>query len=215
MGSDEQRVEIVCGQDGIRLDAAWRPVGAVGAVVGAPHPQYGGRMDDPVVVSMAAALADKHMATLRFDWRGVGNSSGAVSGALEDALVDYRAAVDFVSHRCGPRLVAAGYSYGAVAAVGTARNDERVGALLLVAPPVALLPSDFLVGLEVPVRILVGDCDHLSPLSVLERLASAGSTIGLAVIEGGDHVFSSIGAAALRTHALAAAESLGRALGAT
>jgi len=172
-------------------------------------------MDDPVVVSVAAAFADERMATLRFDWRGVGQSSGTMSDGLDDALADYRAAVDFVAHRCGPRLIAAGYSYGAVAAVGTARGDERVGALLLVAPPVALLPGDFLVGLEVPVRILVGAADHLAPLSMLGPLAATESVIGLDVIEGGDHTFSTTGTAALRMRALTAAASLGQALGAT
>ena len=53
---------------------------AVGVVVAAPHPLYGGSMDSPVVNEIAYAARKAGLASLRFNWRGVGASAGAISG---------------------------------------------------------------------------------------------------------------------------------------
>ena len=49
---------------------------AAAAVVCHPHPQYGGNMDNNVVMGVARALQDDRVATLRFNFRGVGGSAG-------------------------------------------------------------------------------------------------------------------------------------------
>ena len=57
------------------------PPGATGGVVVChPHPQYGGDMDNPVVVTAARAAARAGLATLRFNFRGVGASAGVWEG---------------------------------------------------------------------------------------------------------------------------------------
>jgi len=67
---------------------------AVGVVVAAPHPLYGGSMDSPVVNEIAYAARTAGLASLRFNWRGVGASAGLPSGEATDADADYRAALD-------------------------------------------------------------------------------------------------------------------------
>jgi hypothetical protein len=47
-----------------------------GVVVCHPHPLYGGNMDSSVVLAVAFALVEHGFATLRFNFRGVGNSDG-------------------------------------------------------------------------------------------------------------------------------------------
>ena len=42
-----------------------------------PHPLYGGDMENPVVVRAAEVCHEAGLATLRFDFRGVGASTGA------------------------------------------------------------------------------------------------------------------------------------------
>ena len=47
-----------------------------GVVMCHPHPLHGGSMDNNVVVAVTFGLADAGIASLRFNYRGVGNSTG-------------------------------------------------------------------------------------------------------------------------------------------
>src|SRR5580698_11345571 len=60
-----------------------------------PHPLYGGTMHSAVVVAIARLLADKggeRVATLRFNYRGVGASEGRYGEGLGEVM-DARAAL--------------------------------------------------------------------------------------------------------------------------
>ena len=69
------------------------PEGAprAGAVLCHPHPQYGGDMENPVVVAAGRALVSAGVAALRFNFGGVGASQGA-STSLAQNEKDARAA---------------------------------------------------------------------------------------------------------------------------
>ena len=57
-----------------------------------PRPLYGGDMDNPVVVRAAEVCRDAGLATLRFNFRGVGASGGTHGGGegkRQDALAFY------------------------------------------------------------------------------------------------------------------------------
>src|SRR5437764_11996497 len=56
------------------------PVAA--AVVCHPHPRGGGTMNNNVVYRLAKALVDGGVATLRFNFRGVGASTGTHDGGI-------------------------------------------------------------------------------------------------------------------------------------
>ncbi len=100
------------------------------AIVCHPHPQYGGNRFDNVVSALYDALPRAGIAALRFDFRaefsgGPGERLDAVA-----ALDDLVAAVPDVP------VAVVGYSFGAMIALGL--DDERVTALALVAPPLAM-----------------------------------------------------------------------------
>src|SRR5262245_9082421 len=48
-----------------------------GLVICHPHPLYGGDMENPVVVRVAEVAYESGLSTLRFNFRGVGRSSGS------------------------------------------------------------------------------------------------------------------------------------------
>ncbi len=56
---------------------------AGGVVVAHPHPLYGGTMAQPVVYRVAQACRERGFASLRFNFRGVGQSEGRYSGSEE------------------------------------------------------------------------------------------------------------------------------------
>src|SRR3712207_4462886 len=86
--------------DGVELEAVLHlPDGAppfAGAAVCHPHPQYGGDMDSNVVIALCRALTDRGMAAMRFNFRGVGRSTGAFDNGRGEAL-DAAAAVAHLS----------------------------------------------------------------------------------------------------------------------
>lgn len=159
-----------------------------GAVIAPPHPLYGGSMDSPVVTELAWASRRAGYASVRFNWRGVGASAGEPSGSAADADADYRAALDYLADTVPGPLIAAGYSFGAAAAVRAAAASPRVRRLLLVAPPPALLERAALEGFGGQVLALVGEEDTLAPAAELDPLFPGGPR-RLERIPGGDHFF--------------------------
>src|SRR5689334_8127617 len=68
------------------------------AVVCHPHPQGGGTMNNNVVYRVAKALAERRTSVLRFNFRGVGRSTGQYAGGVGE-VDDARAALDFMATR--------------------------------------------------------------------------------------------------------------------
>lgn len=83
------------------------------ALICHPHPQFGGTMDNKVVQTLAKAFMELGCATMRFNFRGVGNSAGVFDdgiGETEDAaaaLAWARAQLPSPTP-----LIAAGFSFG-------------------------------------------------------------------------------------------------------
>lgn len=176
-----------------------------GVVVAHPHPLYGGTMAQPVVYRVAQACREHRMATLRFNFRGVGRSRGTYSGSEEYRDVEAAAAYlrgQLVGSAEGPEpggkepLVAlAGYSFGSVMAAMAAVGAVPVQALALVAFVVAWeeMPSNVtegLAGFQGPVLAVCGDRDDLAPPQEVERvLAELKLDFSLSVVRGADHFF--------------------------
>ena len=86
-----------------------------GAVITHPHPLFGGTMANNVVLTAVRALAARGMSALRFNFRGVGRSTGVYGGGVDEEE-DVAAALAFLKSRTpGPHYVI-GYSFGAAVA---------------------------------------------------------------------------------------------------
>jgi hypothetical protein len=157
---------------------------AAGAVVCHPHPQYGGDMDNNVVVAICEVLVDSGVAALRFNFRGAGGSDGAFEGGAGEQE-DVRAAL--VHLREQPevdeaRIALAGYSFGAIVAAEVASGELR--ALALVSPPVSV--SDLRVAWGCPAFVIAGDRDTIAPAERLRVVAEAPG-VELRIVPGADH----------------------------
>lgn len=94
----------------------------------------GQRLD--IARSLAAALADVGVATLRYDKRGVGESSGDhLRARFEDEVADAGAALDALRARpeTGSRVAAIGHSVGATVAMRLVRLGAPPDAYVLLA----------------------------------------------------------------------------------
>jgi alpha/beta superfamily hydrolase len=160
-----------------------------GAVIAPPHPLYGGSMSSPVVGEVAFACQRAGYATLRFDWRGVGASAGLPSGETADADADYGAALAHLADTAAGPLLAAGYSFGAAAALRCASSHPRVRRMILVAPPVAMLDAAALASFRGSILVLTGEHDGYAPPDALRAALSPAPRCTLEVVPEADHFF--------------------------
>lgn len=107
------------------------------SVVCHPHPQHGGTMDNKVVTTLMRTYRDLGVPSVRFNFRGVGQSEGTYDHAVGE-IDDLLAVLDWARAELPKaRLLLAGFSFGsAIAAAATHRSDWTPQQLTLVAPPV-------------------------------------------------------------------------------
>jgi alpha/beta superfamily hydrolase len=184
-----ERVELTTAE-GLVLDAWLAPGTRGAAVIAPPHPLYGGRMDNPVVEALALGLERAGVSTLRFDFRGCGRSQGHASGEEEDADADYAAALELLHRRCSQPPFAAGYSFGAAAAIRAAAAQPSLLRAIVVAPPLGMLDRETLERVRGRIHVLLGDADAFAPLDAMVRLLAGLPNIALTRLTGVDHFFA-------------------------
>lgn len=160
------------------------------AVVCHPHPLYGGTMHTKAVFRTAQALSQVGVHALRFNFRGVGASTGSYDegvGEREDA----RTALDWLTGRF-PDLpvIMGGFSFGSAVGLGVGVEDDRVDALIGLGVAVELYDFSFLADTDTPVLVVQGENDEFGAASrVREVLEPLGGHITVREIEGADHYF--------------------------
>lgn len=148
----------------------------LGVAVCHPHPLYGGSMDNNVVCELCFSLSNSGIATLRFNFRGVGWSQGThENGVCEQE--DAAAALAWLGSQKeidGNCLGLAGYSFGASVAIPVALNNPAVKALALVSPPLRprFVGADLMRRYEKPKLIIVGGQDNFIPAEAIQSLLS-------------------------------------------
>jgi hypothetical protein len=155
-----------------------------GVAVAHPHPLRGGDMHNSVVLALCEGLAQAGVASLRFNFRGVGASEG-VHGQGVAEQDDIRAALSFLAAQPGidaGRIGLAGYSFGARASLAVAGSVALVG-LLCVAPPL----SEPVAAPGCPLLVLVGDRDQVAGGGLDAYRNRLPSPDALRVVPGTDH----------------------------
>lgn len=128
-------------------------------VVCHPHPEHGGTMDNKVVATVARAARDLGLDSLRFNYRGVGKSTGSY-GDFDGECEDFDAIIRWVfSQTNKTQLIIAGFSFGsAVVAVRVNQIAECVHTVLI-APPAGRYPYPN--NYSMPVSIIQGADDEV------------------------------------------------------
>lgn len=161
------------------------------SVICHPHPALGGTMHNVVVYRMAKAMARRGIATLRFNFRGIGTSTGT-SEATDAELDDVRAALRYLGARhVGAPLWAAGFSFGAWAALRVGSEEVNVHKLLGVGLVTSWFDFGFLRGCPKPKALVQGADDELVRLAEVQSVvADASEPKRLDVVEGAGHLFA-------------------------
>ena len=174
------------------------------AVIANPHPLMGGTMDNNVVVSLSESLPREGCATLRFDYRGVGNSEG-VRADIESAMAqfwqtgtapqdaalidDVGAAVRWARRNVAIPLVLVGYSFGAYAAACTASAAEAAR-VIFIAPTLCQHEFPDVGSPRRPLLVIHGDNDFATPREATQSwIANRAFPPRSVCLRGADHFF--------------------------
>ncbi len=160
------------------------------AVIGHPHPLYGGTMHTKAVYQTAKALARIRCAALRFNFRGVGASAGSFGDGVGERE-DFGAAIDFMAARYpGTRLWTVGMSFGSWIAMSVGAGDPRASALVGISAPIGTYDFEAVARSPTTKFLIHGEFDEICPLKDVRAFyARAAEPKELVVIEAADHLF--------------------------
>ncbi|HEY8215664.1 MAG TPA: alpha/beta family hydrolase [Acidimicrobiia bacterium] len=153
-----------------------------------PHPLYGGSMRSIVISELFRVLPARGVVCLRFNFRGVERSTGAHDEGRGERA-DARAAIDALVQAVPTEtpVVLAGWSFGGDVALSV--HDERLGAWLVVAPPLRFAETGPLADDPRPKHFVLAEHDeYRAPAEVAVAVESWRATT-LEVVAGASHFF--------------------------
>jgi hypothetical protein len=171
-----------------------------------PHPHLGGDMENNVITALGNVLAEKGFATLRFNYRGVGNSESRLDNIAEvyeyweeilnnddysDAIVDATSAINYLESTVGTnRLFITGYSFGAIVAMMLSVKNTNIKAFAAISTPFGRFDTSFLSGCKKPKLFICADNDFAASIEEVKKgMLSISEPKILDVIESCDHFY--------------------------
>lgn len=163
------------------------------ALVCHPHPLGGGTMHNKVVFRAAAGLLDAGLTTLRFNFRGVGASTGTHDEGRGEQQ-DVKDALDYLKENYpGEEITLCGFSFGSRFGLAAGMNDERVVRLISLGTPVDKYRDyEFLRANKKPILFVHGDRDEFGSVANVQKLVESlppEANAELIVFENSGHFF--------------------------
>lgn len=165
------------------------------ALVGHPHPLFGGTADNKVVYTLARTFRDLHYVALRPNFRGVGETEGAHDEG-EGETDDMHAVLDYARARWGKLpFVLSGFSFGSNVLARLAQRLAEAGS-----PPQRLVMVGTAAGSVTDIRhydtppvpadtiVIHGENDKTVPLANVLDWARP-QHLPIVVVPGADHFF--------------------------
>ncbi|HEX9161862.1 MAG TPA: alpha/beta fold hydrolase [Thermoanaerobaculia bacterium] len=175
-----------------RIEALYRELQdpAAVAVIAHPLPTGGGTLHNKVVFRAARGLENANVATLRFNFRGVGASAGTFDNG-EGEQDDFLTALAWMTKKHPDKpVIAGGFSFGAWVASRAACEVDYVRGIFLIGAPVNKYDFGFLRQCEKPMLFIHGTQDEHGDVARLEKLVQQVRNAESVVITGADHFFS-------------------------
>lgn len=165
------------------------PQRSITAILCHPHPLFGGTMNNKVITTMMQTCRDLGMSTIRFNFRGVGQSKGQYGegvGELQDCLAIINwARQQQPSHQ----ILLAGFSFGGCIAIRAAEKTSPIG-LITIAPPVSRMPCEDVASIPCPWIMVQGEKDEtVEPESVYQFVEHRQEKITLIRLSNAEHFF--------------------------
>lgn len=155
-----------------------------------PHPLGGGTMHNKVVFRAAAGLVDAGLTALRFNFRGVGASTG-VHNEIEGGVEDVYDALNWLADKYPDEdLTLAGFSFGSRVGMQAGMADPRVKRLISIGTPVEKYRDyGFLADVAKPILFLHGDRDEFCSVAGLRSLTDRIPQAEVVIFDNCGHFF--------------------------
>lgn len=144
-----------------------KALGDKGVIISHPHSLMGGSMYNNVVEAIQEAFGDENYSTLRFNFRGVGGSTGHYDegrGEQEDVV----SACKYMKEMGMTTLLFAGYSFGAWVGSQVINAYEKCFLYgILISPPIKYFNFEWDHLSNKIDLIICGDSDPFCPMGVL------------------------------------------------
>jgi alpha/beta superfamily hydrolase len=146
-------------------------------------------MDTKAVYRAARALNAVGLRTLRFNFRGVGFSTGSYDEGIGEEE-DVRAALDWMELGLPDRpVVVGGVSFGSMVGLSVGVNDPRVVALIAVGTPIHVYDYSYLAEAKKPVLVVKGENDEFgSGPEVVSVMEAFGDHVSVQVVPEASHL---------------------------
>lgn len=153
-----------------------------------PHSLMGGSMHNNVVEAIQEAFAAENYSTLRFNFRGVGASTGVYDEGVGEKK-DVLAVCDYLKETGMAKICFAGYSFGAwVGSKVIAENDKNFFLNILVSPPIDYFEFEW-DKLKNKINLLIcGNSDQFCDSDILINQARKINS-PVKIISGADHFY--------------------------
>ena len=179
--------------DGVDLTTIYdAPIGATRTIlVCHPHPEHGGAMTHPMLDAIAARQLADGDAVMRFNFRGVGASTGTHGGGPAE-VTDIASVAAWIDEEAAPLGGIVGWSFGAAVSLIWQAETGSTVPYVGIAPPVDSPLTPALPDPEslLPARrtFIIGERDQFIDATELEMF---GERIGAATVryETADHFF--------------------------
>ena len=160
-----------------------------GIVICHPHPLHGGSMHNNVVMALALGLAEDGFVTLRFNFRGVGESQGQHAQG-ETEYQEILGALDLI--KAWPdthgKTGLTGYSFGSSVILRHESVQKEADALALISPAQRYIDDSPLKTRHQPALIAAGDRDRLAdPQQLTAQIQTYAHPPETRLFDGADH----------------------------
>jgi alpha/beta superfamily hydrolase len=163
--------------------------GDKGVVVAHPHPLYGGNMMNNVVEALCHAYNECGYSSLRFNFRGVGQSGGSYDNG-DGEQEDLKAAVRYLADAGIEDIDLAGYSFGSWVIARGVKSYGKINRIVLVSPPVDLFDYSSICDVREIELVIAGSEDKVADLKSIEKIMPLWNPDAvLKVIDGADHFY--------------------------
>ena len=161
-----------------------------------PHPQYGGTMNNKVVVETFNTFMDNEFSVCRVNFRGVGKSDGEFNNG-QGELADAAAALDWIERENfdNSQCWIAGFSFGSLIAMQLLMRRPEINRFIIISPQPNVYDFSFLSPCPTSGMIVSGKKDELVSVQSLNELKNRlanqkGINIKFDQINEANHFFS-------------------------
>jgi alpha/beta superfamily hydrolase len=163
---------------------------AAAAVICHPLTTGGGTLHNKVVFRAARGLEAANVATLRFNFRGAGQSGGQFDAGFGEQD-DVTAAIEWTKWKHpGKKLFVGGFSFGSWVASRVACERPDIHAIFLIGTPVDKYDFSYLRDCEKPILFIHGTQDEHGDVTKLEKLIPHVRNAESVIVTGADHFFT-------------------------